>query len=167
MPRASSPDPAETASPPDVTPERVVAEYKAAIAADKTGLDNVEVLIRFARAMLRPDDAEFGFRERIRRQAESAEPHVVFGDFLVQDRREPIRALEQYNLALVWEPDNVDVKNRIADIYLGFAEEHFARREYLAAESRLAEAQKFVTDPQSYQAARIREIQGKLRGLRR
>jgi len=151
---------------PDATLERVVAEYKAALAADKTGLDTVEALIRFAREAGRLDDAEFAFRERIQRQRERPEPYIAFGDFLAQDRKEPMRAIEQYNLALVWQADSVDAKNRIADIYLGLAEDHFDKKEYMASEARLAEAQKYVTDPQSYQAARIHEIQGKLRRLR-
>jgi len=141
----------------------VIAAYRTAITADTADLGGVEALIAFARAVGRPDDAEWGFRERVQRQKESPEPHIAFGDFLVQDRKDPMRAIEQYNLALVWQPDSLDAKNRIADIYLGQAEEHFEKKEYASAEARLAYAQKFVTDPQSYQAARIREIRGKLR----
>ena len=160
-----SPDSAGVAAP-DLAPERVIAAYKAAIAADKSDVGGVEALVAFARAAGRLEDAEWGFRERVQRQMESAEPHIAFGDFLVQDRKDPMRAIEQYNLALVWQPDSLDAKNRIADIYLGEAEEHFEKKEYASAEARLAYAQKFVTDPQSYQAARIREIRGKLRGMR-
>jgi hypothetical protein len=152
---------------PDIRPERVVAAYKAAIAGDKANLGAVEALVAYARAVGRLDDAEWAFRERIQRDQESPEPHIAFGDFLVQARKDPMRAIEQYNLALVWQPDSVDAKNRIADIYLGEAEDHFDKKEYASTEARLAEAQKFITDPQSYQAARIREIRGKLRSLRR
>jgi hypothetical protein len=163
-----TPSPDAAAAPgPDLAPERVVAAYKAAIAVDKSDVGAVEALITFARAVGRPDEAEWGFRELVQRQKESAEPHIAYGDFLVRDRKDPMRAIEQYNLALVWQPDSIDAKNRIADIYLGEAETHFEKKEYASTEARLAEAQKFVTDPQSYQAARIREIRGKLRGLRR
>ena len=45
-------------------------------------------------------------------------------------------AIDQYQTALVWHPDDKTTKGKIADLYLAMAEEHYAKREYALAEAR-------------------------------
>lgn len=152
---------------PDISPERVARAYQAAVQHDKTSRAPIDALIKYAREMKRPDDADVAYRELLLRDKESAAPHVAYGDFLANEKKERLRAVEQYQLALVWKPDDLTPKDRICGVYVDWAQEHFDKGELASAEARLRDAQRFVTEPTGAQAQRLRELQGKLAALRR
>jgi tetratricopeptide (TPR) repeat protein len=161
-PRQPSPAPDD----PDITPERVARAYQAAVAHDKTSKAPTEALLRYAREMNRPEDAEPVYLAMLERDKESAEPHVTYGDFLYREKKDPMKAIDQYQLALVWKPQDTLPKDRICDIYLDLASEHFDKGEWATAEARLRDARKFVTTPGSPQEQRLRELQSKLGAIR-
>lgn len=152
---------------PDISPERVAREYQAAVLNDKTSRAPIDALIRFARQMKRPDDAEPAYAEWIARDKEAAEPHLAYGDFLYAEKKDGMRAIEQYQLALIWTPQDASARDRICDIYLDQAFDHFGRRQWATAEARLLDAKKFLTAAGSAQDQRLRELQGKLAAIRR
>ena len=155
---------------PDVSPERVARAYQAAVKYDKTSQAPIDALLKFARDMKRPDDAEVVYRERLERQKEGAAPHMAYGDFLANEKKDRVKAIEQYQLALVWTPQdavpNVP-KERIGSTYLDWAEEHFEKGEWANAAARLKDSQKWVTDPASPAGQRLRALQTKLGEIRR
>lgn len=151
---------------PDVSPERVSRAYQAALANDKTSKASLEALLRFAKEMKRPEAAEPVYLEMLARDKESAEPHIAYAEFLVGQKKDRLKAIEQYQLALVWKPQDPLPKDRICDIYIDWANEHFSKDENANADARIRDAQKFVAGPDTPQAVRIRELQGKL-ALRR
>jgi Tfp pilus assembly protein PilF len=134
---------------------------------DKTSRAPIEALMKFAREMKRPDDADAAYRELLVRDKESAGPHVAYGDFLASEKKERLKAIEQYQLALVWAPQDPEPKNHALGVYVDWAQEHFDKGENANAEARLRDAQKWVTDPSAPQAQRMRELQGKLAAIRR
>ena len=152
---------------PDVSPERVARAYQAAVANDKTSKTSLEALLRFAKEMKRPEAAEPVYLEMLARDKESAEPHIAYGDFLANEKKDRLKAIEQYQLALVWKPQDPLPKDKICDIYIDWAVEHFSKDENANAEARIKDAQKFVAGPDTPQAQRIRELQGKLAARRR
>lgn len=163
--------PAAPESPPpgaeaDVSPERVIAAYRAAVQADKASLAAIEKLVAFAGEMQRFDDAEWAFRERLARERERAEPHVAFGDFLAAVRGDRARAIEQYQLALVWSPNEPTIKERIAEIYIAIGDEHLEKRAYASAEAAYADAQKWVPPGSSFSAVKVKDALGRLRAMR-
>lgn len=162
-PRQPSPEPDD----PDITPERVARAYQAAVAHDTTSQAPIDALLRFAREMKRPDDAEPAYRAMLERDKESAAPHVAYGDFLYREKNDPMQAIDQYQLALVWKPQDSMPKDRICDIYLDMAEAHYSKREWATAEARLKDARKFVVTPGSPQDQRLKDLQGKLSAIRR
>jgi tetratricopeptide (TPR) repeat protein len=155
---------------PDISPERVARAYQAAVQHDKSSRAPIDALIKFAREMKRPDDADIAYRELLLREKESAAPHIAYGDFLAQEKKDPFHAIEQYQLALVWTPQdavpNVP-KERIGMVYLDWAEDHFAKGEWANAAARLKDSQKWVTDPASPAGQRLRALQTKLAEIRR
>lgn len=159
----ASPAPAD----PEATPERVVQEYQAAIREDKTSRAPIDALIRFARASKRPEAAEPAYLEWLAREKESAAPHVAFADHLLAERKQPLRAIEQYELALIWKPDDAETKAKVCGIYLDMAQEHLAKREWAVADARLKDAQKFLTSGAAQQAQRAAELSAKLKAIRR
>jgi hypothetical protein len=72
----------------------------------------------------------------------------------------------QYAQALIWRPDDAATRRKLADIHLAAAAGHLTRREYVSAEARLREARKFVADPASPQAARLRDLTSQLADIR-
>ena len=54
----------------------------------------------------------------------------------------------------------------MAEILLASASALLTQRQYAAAEARLRDARRFVADPASAQAARLRELEGRLREIR-
>ena len=159
---AGSPAPEE----PDASPERVTREYQAALSGDKTSHAPIDALIRFAREMKRPQDAEPAYLEWLTRDKESAEPHVAYGDYLYGERKEALPAIEQYKLALVWKPQAPLPKQRICDIYLDMAQEHYAKNEWATSEARLMDAQKFLTEEGTPRAKRAQDLQARLKAIR-
>ena len=162
-PRQPSPAPDD----PDVSPDRVARAYQAAVQYDKTSRAPIDALMKFAREMKRPDDADMAYREVLLRDKESAEPHMAYGDFLAKEKKDRLKAIEQYQLALVWKPQDPTPKDRICDVYVDWAQEHLDKGEFANADARLRDAQKFVTAKTTPQAERMRELQGKLAAIRR
>jgi tetratricopeptide (TPR) repeat protein len=152
---------------PDVSPERVARAYQAAVQHDKTSRAPIDALIKYAREMKRPDDADAAYRELLLRDKESAGPHMAYGDFLANEKKDRLKAFEQYQLALVWTPQDPAPKERIAVMYVTWAEEHFEKGEWANADARLRDAQKWVTDPSSATGVRFRELRDKLKAIRR
>jgi len=152
---------------PDASPERIARAYQAAVANDKTSKASLDALLRFSKEMKRPEAAEPVYLEMLARDKESAEPHVAYGDFLVNEKKDRLKAIEQYQLALVWKPQDLAPKEKICQIYVDWAAEHFAKDENANADARLRDAQKNLPSPDSPQAQRIRELQAKLAARRR
>lgn len=163
-PAPSPPDQGVDASPP-----RVVRAYRAAIEATPQAAPSIEDLIAFGLKVGDLDAAEWGHRERVRRAKENttAEPLALYGDFLLEARKDPLAAAEQYRNALIWAPEDANVRAKVAGIYLGMARDHFAKREYAAAEARLREAAKHVPDPASPQGRMLEDYRRRLAAIRR
>jgi tetratricopeptide (TPR) repeat protein len=155
------------AGEPDWTPTGVLARFQRAAQADPTGKEPVEKLIAFAQRTAQWGEVDNAYRELIRRDRESAEPLVRYGDFLVEVRKEPLRAVEQYQQALIWRPDDQTVRSKVADVQIQLGVEHFQKREYLNAQVRFDEAAKYVKEPNSPQGLRLREYTARLREIRR
>lgn len=152
---------------PDISPDRVARAYQAAVQHDKSSRAPIDALMKFAREMKRPDDADMAYREALQRDKESAAPHLAYGDFLANEKKDRLKAIEQYELALVWKPQDPAPKDRICGVYVDWAQEHLDKGEFANADARLRDGQKFVTVPQAPQAQRLRELQGKLAAIRR
>ena len=90
---------------------------------------------------------------------------VRFGDFLAGPAGEPEEALGVYAQALMWRPEDVETRLKMADVHLGAASRYIENREYVAAEARLREARRFVVDPASRQARTLRELENTLADL--
>ncbi len=72
---------------------------------------------------------DWGHQELIRRAREkdTTTPRVRYGDFLRDRRKDALAAAEQYRGALMWAPDDVAIRAKLADIYLALARQHYAR----------------------------------------
>jgi tetratricopeptide (TPR) repeat protein len=155
---------------PDASPERVARAYQAAVKHDKSSRAPIDALIKWGREMKRPDDADMAYREMLEREKEGASAHITYADFLANEKKDRVRAIEEYKLALVWTPQdavpNVP-KQRIGDTYVEWAEEHFEKGEWANAAARLKDAEKWVTDPASATGQRQRVLQAKLAEIRR
>jgi tetratricopeptide (TPR) repeat protein len=164
--RRGPPPAAAIASGPDYRPERVLHAYRAAMQADMSSREPVEHLVDFALRVGSLDDADQALQEVIRRDREKPEPLLRYGDFLLNQRKNPVAAIEQYRQALIWRADDPETKAKIADIYIGQAIEAYGKNLYAVADARLREAQKYVTDPVSPQGLKIRDYMGKLNSIR-
>jgi hypothetical protein len=151
---------------PDTSVDRVLRSFGDAIQADPAGVVAVEEMIRFAQAAGRVPAAEGGFQELVRRRREDPDVLVRYGDFLAASAGNPDGALSLYAQALIWRPDDAATRRKMADIHLAAATTLLARLQYVAAEARLRDARPFVTDLSSPQAARLRELEGRLRDIR-
>jgi hypothetical protein len=120
---------------PDWSVDRVLREYQAAGQAPEATLAEVRAWIGFAEKVARFAEAETGYQELVKRDHENAEPLVSYGDFVAKLRKEPQRAFELYQRALIWRPDDAAVKARMADICLDLGYENYKRREYMAGSS--------------------------------
>jgi len=151
---------------PDASPERVVREYHMAAQADPTSVPAVDAWVTFAVSVGRLEDADAGLQELLKRQKERPEPFVRYGDFLLGARKDPNGAIAQYSQALIWKPDDDAVKAKIADIYLGMAADHLAQQQWASAEARLRDAQKYVSNRNAAQVAKLQELQGQVAVIR-
>jgi tetratricopeptide (TPR) repeat protein len=151
---------------PDYGVERVVQALRSARRADPKSREAVEAQIRFAARIGRLDEAEAGLQELTTRDPEKPEPFIRYGDFLANDKKDPMAAVDQYKQALVWRADDDVTRGKIAETYLAQGLEHWKAGQFGVAESRLKEAQKFVTDRNSPQGVKVQEYLGKLRALR-
>ena len=152
---------------PDFSPDRVIRAYKAALQADPKAKPPAEELARFAQRIGRLDVAELALQELCRRDQERPDPFIRYGDFLVNDKKAPEAAIEQYQQALVWAPGDEATRAKIADIYIAMGIGHWKAQEYALAEARLQQAQKFVTDRNSPQGLKIQDYMNKLGTIRR
>jgi len=168
--RGKAPEPPPTLPAPegpDAGVDRVVQAFRQAIQADAGSRQAVEGLIAFAVRVGRFEEADSAYQELLRRDKENPEPLIRFGDFLIETRKEPQRAIAQYGQALIWRPDDEATKAKIADIYLDMARAHLAQNEYASAEARLRDAQKYVADRNSPQGLKLQDIRAELGQIRR
>ena len=155
--------------PVDASVDRVIRAFQVAMQADPTSPGPVEEIIRFGRRVGRLDASEAGFKEMVRRkkERETAEPLARYGDFLAEEKKEPLAAIEQYRQALIWVADDDATRGKVAGIYLKMAAEAFAKQQYLVADDYLKEASKYVTDRSSAQGRMLEDYRGRLRSIRR
>jgi tetratricopeptide (TPR) repeat protein len=144
----------------------VIQAYRAASLGQPASSDSVEKLIDFSLRVGRVDEADQGLQELLRRDREKPEPFVRYGDFLLNVKKDPMAAIEQYRQALIWRPDDDATRARIADIYIAQGIEHYSKNQYAVAEARFLDAQKYVSDPRSPQGLKIQDYMGKLRAIR-
>ena len=111
-------------------------------------------------------EADSGFQELIRRRREDPDLLVRYGDFLAGPGENAEGAVAQYSQALIWRPDDTKTRLKVAAIHLTAASALLNNREYAAAEARLRDARRFVADPASAEAARLREMEGRLAEIR-
>lgn len=152
---------------PDFRPERVIQAYRAAIQGDPSAKGAVERLVDFATRVGRVDDVDQALQELLRRDKEKPEPLVRYGDFLLNQRKDALGAIEQYRQALIWRPDDGATRAKIADIYIAQAIDLYGKNQYAVSEARLLDAQKYVADPRSPQGLKIQDYMGKLKAIRR
>lgn len=150
----------------DTSVDRVLRSFGDAIQADPAGIAAVEEMIRFAMAAGRVPAADGGFQELVRRRREDPEMLVRYGDFLAGPAGNADGALARYAQALIWRPDDTATRLKMAEIHLAAASALLANLQYAAAEARLRDARRFVVDPASPQAARLRELEGRIRDVR-
>jgi tetratricopeptide (TPR) repeat protein len=150
----------------DASVDRVLRSFGEAVQADPSGTLALEAMIRFATQAGRRAEADGGFQELIRRRREDPDLLVRYGDFLASAGGDPEGALARYAQALLWRPDDASTRLKMADLHLAAASSLLARREYAAAEARLREASRFIGDAASPPAARLRELEGRLREIR-
>jgi tetratricopeptide (TPR) repeat protein len=150
----------------DVSVDRVLRSFGEAIQADPSGTAALEAMIRFATRAGRWTAADGGFQELIQRRREDPDLLVRYGDFLSGPGGNPEAALARYAQALLWRPDDASTRVKMAEIHLATAASLLARQQYAAAEAQLRAASRFATDPASPQAARLRELEGRLREIR-
>jgi hypothetical protein len=158
-----------TPLPVDASVERVIRAYQAAMQADPASTAPVDGIIQFGRRVGRLDAAEAGFKEMVRRkkERETAEPLVRYGDFLAQDKKDPLAAIEQYRQALIWVPDDDATRGKVADIYLKLAVDAFAKQQYAVTQADLGDASRYVTDRTSARGQLLEEYRGRLKSIRR
>jgi hypothetical protein len=163
-----SPPPAPPDPGVDVSPARVARAYRAAIEADPAST-LIDALVAFAGKVDDLEAMDWAHQERIRRAKEkdTVAPRVLYGDFLLERRRDTMAAAEQYRGALMWDANDATTRGKLADIYLTLAREHYDKREYAGADARLTEAAKYATDPSSPQGAMLDDYRRRLSAIRR
>jgi tetratricopeptide (TPR) repeat protein len=156
-------------APIDASVDRVIRGYQIAMQSDPTSATPVEELIRFGRRVGRLDASEAGFKEMVHRkkEKETAEPLARYGDFLAEEKKDPLAAIEQYRESLIWVPDNDAVRGKVAGVYLKMATEAFAKQQYKVTEDYLRDAAKYVTDRASAQGQMLDDYRARLRSIRR
>jgi tetratricopeptide (TPR) repeat protein len=155
------------ANGPDVSVERVVREYRGAWAADAGSKESVEALISFCeRADCGVETEQAAFEELLRRERESAQPYIRYGDFL-KGRRAFDAAISQYRQALIWKADDEATRAKIGEIHLTLAEESLGRQEWASADQHIKDAQKWVRDKNSPVGLKLQAAQAQLRQIRR
>jgi hypothetical protein len=166
--RPPSPSPAPPDQGIDASPARVARAYRAAAEATATGSGALDALIQFGTRVGDLDAVDWAFRELIHRARENATavPLARYGDFLRDQKKDVAGALEQYRNALIWAPDDPEIRAKAADIDLGLARELLAKQQYSAADARLQEAAKYVSDPASPQGQALAEMRRKLAEIR-
>ena len=137
-----------------------------AVQADPSATAAAEAMVQFATRAGRIAEADAGYQELVRRRREDPDLLVRYGDFLAGPGGNPEGALAQYAQALMWRPDDTATRLKSADLHLAVVSGLLSQQQYASAEARLKSARKLVTDPASPQAARLRELEGRLREIR-
>jgi hypothetical protein len=111
---------------------------------------------------------DWAHQELIRRakEKEAVAPLILYGDFLRDRRRDPMAAADQYRAAMMWDADDAVTRAKVADIYLELVRQHYEKKEYVGAETRLREAEKYAVDPVSPQGQRLADYRRRLAALR-
>lgn len=151
---------------PDWSVERILRAYQQAVQVREGDPLPVEALIAFGTRVGRAVEVDEAYKELIRRKREDPEPLVRHGDFLARVVKNPERAVEQYQQALIWRPSDAAITARLADVYLGLAGEHLRKREYMAAQVHVQAARRYVTNPTSPQAQQLRAYEQQLQDVR-
>jgi len=151
---------------PDFSAERVTQAYKAAVVGDSPAKEPPERLLAFAVRADRLEDAEWALGKMVERDKEKPEPLIRYGDFLLQQKKDPRAAIDRYREALIWRPDDEATLAKVADIYIAEGIDAYTKEQYGVAQSRLLEAQKFVHNPNSPQGLRIKDYLSKLGSIR-
>lgn len=158
--------PAPPAGEPDWSVERILRAYQQAVQVREGDPAPVEALIAFGTRVGRVVEVDEAYKELIRRRREDPDALVRHGDFLARVARNPERAVEQYQQALIWRPSDAAITARLADVYLGLAGDYLRKREYMAAQVHVQAARRYVTDPGSPQALQLRSYEQQLQDVR-
>jgi hypothetical protein len=153
----------------DASPARVARAYRAAVEATPGTAE--PLLDRFIAFSVKVEDhasADWAYQERIRRAKENATagPLEAYGDFLLDVRKDPLAAAEQYRNVLIWKPGDARVRDRLARIHLEAARGHLEQQQFAAAETQVREAAKHV-DAGTPSAAVLAGYQARLKAIRR
>ena len=161
-PPVATPDPSGI----DYGVERIVRAYEAAIQSDPQARPPVEALVAFAVQAKDLEAAEGALQELVKRVKESPEPFLRYGDFLLNVKKEPEAAIEQYRQALIWRPDDEATRAKVAGIYIDMGAQAYGQKQYGIAQSRFSEAAKYVTDKGSPQGLKVQDYVARLREIR-
>ena len=165
-PGRQAPEPLPTPEPGvDYSADRVLREYGLAVRGDPSRAP-VEAMIAFAVKAGRLDEADAGYQELIRRLKERGEPFTLYGDFLLQEKKDPAAAIEQYRQALIWSPQDDVTRAKLANVFLNRGVDFFNQQQYASAEAQFAEAAKYIPDKNSPEGRLLAEHQAKLREIR-
>ena len=164
----ATPAPVQTPDPSgiDYGVERIVRDYGAAIQNDPQARQPVEALVAFAVHVGDLEAAEGALQELVKRVKESPEPFLRYGDFLLNVKKDPEAAIEQYRQALIWRPDDEATRAKVAGIYIDMGSQAYGQKQYGIAQSRFSEASKYVTDKGSAQGLKVQDYLGRLREIR-
>jgi tetratricopeptide (TPR) repeat protein len=160
------PPPTPDPSGIDYGVERIVRSYEAAIQNDPKATQPVEALVAFAGQAGDLEAAEGALQELVKRVRESPDPFLRYGDFLLNVKKDPEAAIEQYRQALIWRPDDEATRTKVASIYIDMGAAAYGQKQYGIAQSRFSEAAKYVTDKASAQGLRLQDYVGRLREIR-
>ena len=166
--RGKAPYPPPTPDPAgiDLSVELIARSYAAAIANDPGARAPVEALIAFAIRVKQLDAAEGAFHELVKRVKESPEPFLRYGDFLLDVKKDPDAAIEQYRQALIWRPDDEATRAKVAGIYIDMGSAAYTNRQYGIAQSHFTQAAKYVTDKASPEGRKLQDYVARLREIR-
>jgi tetratricopeptide (TPR) repeat protein len=164
----ATPPPPPTPDPSgiDYGVERIVRAYETAIQNDPQARQPVEALVAFAVQVNDLEAAEGALQELVKRVKESPEPFLRYGDFLLNVKKEPEAAIEEYRQALIWRPDDEATRAKVAGIYIDMGAEAYGRKQYGIAQSRFSDAVKYVTDKTSPQGLKLQDYLARLREIR-
>jgi tetratricopeptide (TPR) repeat protein len=163
--RAPAPEPGAEPGP-DFSVARVAELYRAAVQAETPGTTALREYLQFAQRLGDMESTEWALNALIERDREDPDNLVAFADFLYTQRKDRHRAIDYYRQALIWRPDDTDLKGRVADLYIELGREHYDATQWAAALTMFQEAEKYVQGSTSPQAIMVREYLGKLGSIR-
>jgi hypothetical protein len=148
--------PTQPAAPP-VEPAEVVAEFEAAAGLEASRSAALDGFVAFCREANCLDAVDATFRKLL--EASPEDPHLPagYGDFLVNEMGDREGAIEQYRVALIWRPDDTDLRSRVARVHLARAFDHLEWGEYPQAENAFEESKAWISSTGSPEWARLQE----------